>query len=113
MVFKGTPGKWLLRPTYAKREDGVTPMFYDIISKNSEGQSFISTHTNLEMGMTPYQEKANAQLVSCAPEMLEMLQDVVRLADEIIRIDDTGGPTETYYQMMIDIDKLIKKATTI
>lgn len=54
------------------------------------------------------QDEANAKLISCAPEMLEMLKELLSCADKIF---NDGEPTEAYFQLMNKNELLIKKAT--
>jgi hypothetical protein len=93
MEFKGTKGKWVIRPTSALNKS-EKPLFYDLCIEN---QSFISTFKNETIGETDKTQLANAKLISCAPEMLEML-DLL---------------TKVYSAENIEKAKLlIKKATT-
>ena len=43
-------------------------------------------------------------------EMLEMLQELVRSADDMF---NNGEPSETYYQLINKAEKLIKEATEL
>ena len=92
--FKGTKGKWGIRPTQALNENGK-PLFYDIVIDRS---SFISTHRNGYINIGDEQQLANAKLIACAPEMLEMLEKIEQ---------DYDCGIDTYAQIV----KLIKKAT--
>ena len=56
------------------------------------------------------EDKANILLISKAPEMLEMLQELVRSADDMF---NNGEPSETYYQLINKAEKLIKEAIEI
>lgn len=86
--FKGTKGEWYL----AKR--GVS-----IWHPNNVGRRLALVDTK---ELNPdLEELANAQLISCAPEMLEMLKSI--LASEHIK----GTVEES------KIKQIIKKATTI
>lgn len=68
--FKGTKGRWEVKPTQAKREDG-TPLYHDI---SVDGSHFISTFRNRDLDIDSVQDLANAKLIASAPEMLEMLE---------------------------------------
>jgi hypothetical protein len=81
--FKGTKGEWKLTS------------WGTIV--DSEGLGICQEH-----GITNGSKwDANAQLISCAPEMLEMLQDIANTLE--------NGDTPHVYQ----IRDLITKATTI
>ena len=59
MEFKGTKGKW---------EVEEHPLYYwEVVSE---------TDLICVTGETGEEAKSNAQLISCAPEMLEMLSDL-------------------------------------
>ena len=82
--FKGTKGEWKINPRASRNVqcNGTT------IANCSAGQSGDDEHIEI----------ANAKLIACAPEMLEMLKRVYERYDK---------GTETY----IELGKLIKKAT--
>jgi hypothetical protein len=93
--FKGTKGKWEIRPTSVLNKGGK-PLFYDIVVN---GSSFMSTHKNEYIeGMSDIQQEANAQVISCTLEMLQMLKEIAK---------------ENVSKHYFKINKLIKKATTI
>ena len=52
----------------------------------------------------------NALLISKAPEMLKMLKELVKSADDMF---NNGEPSETYYQLINKAEKLIKEATEL
>jgi hypothetical protein len=62
--FKGTKGKWVF--SYDKYDDDYTIMGDSIIGNTMSGSD---------------ESKANALLISKAPEMLEMLEDLVKTWD--------------------------------
>lgn len=67
--FKGTKGKWKVRGGY----------HIDIITDNDKAFGIVDFGTEQEAFLADYpieQWKANALLISKAPEMLEMLEDI-------------------------------------
>ena len=88
MEFKGTKGNWIIE--YSNRDDS-----YDIYNE-SKDEFVCTTMNSLDI------EKHNALLISKAPEMLEMLQDILEQ-----RLDNRD------YVSISDIQKLIKEATEI
>ncbi len=71
--FKGTPGPWVTADAHGPVEGG------DCIQEvSSEHKFFVATccHYTSREGV-----KANACLIAAAPELLEALQAVVRVAD--------------------------------
>lgn len=106
--FKGTKGKWELTHTLAKREDNITPLYYTI---NVNGLSFLSTIKNEYLGISDEEQFANAKLISCAPEFLNMLQQVVDLQKT-----HYGNGSATHIALINktkEIKELIKKATEL
>jgi hypothetical protein len=87
MEFKGTKGKWEINPKASRnvRCNNLT------IANCSSGQN----------GENEIEEKANALLISKAPEMLEMLKHIVYY------LDNKSTPN------IENIKQLIKEATTI
>ena len=77
--FKGTKGKWEVDPTQAISFLDMKPLYYYV---SINGQFFISTHKNITLGIDDNQQKANALLISKAPEMLEMLKKLVERLEE-------------------------------
>lgn len=90
--FKGTKGEWKVIPTGALN-DNELPLYYDVCIGN---QSFLSTFKNESIGIDDQQQKANAKLISCAPEMLEYL---IKVRYRLDNID-------------LELEQLIKKATS-
>lgn len=70
METKFTKGNWEVIPTDAKKENG-NPLYYNIAI---DGDVFILTHSNKYLNIDDEQVKANALLISKAPEMFEMLR---------------------------------------
>ena len=90
--FKGTKGKW------------------DVMARSEIRFSIIGDQIDVwafnEVGDIPYEEaKANAQLISKAPEMLEMLKGVLS--------DIHSGNYPSGEWKVDEIEQIIKEATTI
>lgn len=93
MEFKGTKGEWNFDDINMKIKG----------SGDIEGMTVIanvSPNMDYSRGMTT--QKANAKLISCAPEMFEMLGDILKKL-----------PTNTYASEKEQIEQLIQKATTL
>lgn len=91
--FKGTKGKWEFvhtnqHPTEEKEWHSVVQMPKIAIS---------ITNTKL---LSKEESKANAKIIACAPEMLEMLEDIL-----------TALRGENFIVTASEIEQLIKKAT--
>jgi hypothetical protein len=92
MEFKGTKGKWKIK----KRRNNC---FY---IKAESWSNFCQVYTITDGGMSTNKEaKANALLISKAPEMLEMLKEIHSFLSSGTRINSD------------DIYQLIKEATEI
>jgi hypothetical protein len=90
--FKGTKGKWEINPKASRnvRCNNLT------IANCSSGQN----------GENEIEEKANALLISKAPEMLEILKELISAFE--------GDNLELYQQIRIEkAKKLIKESTKI
>lgn len=83
--FKGTKGKW----QFVRYEKTFTIETFGITN-----WTILQTITNEP------QDEANAKLIACAPEMLEMLESLINESDDII-----------HPEIKKDILNLIKKAT--
>jgi hypothetical protein len=97
MEFKGTKGKWIFREGY--RNDVITAddRSFGIVDFGTEQEAYLADY--------PLQElKANALLISKAPEMLEMLK-------ELVKQNTYRGYEES--EDVIEAKKLIKVATQI
>lgn len=88
--FKGTKGKW-----YRNTDSRIVSSVYSI---NKESLIHIS-------GKCTEEKQANAQLISCAPEMLYFIN---RISAEMLRNDFVLD--EKWYEQA---QQIIKKATTI
>lgn len=93
--FRGTKGEWGI---------GIVPDYNDTLKSamlevQSDSYWICKVQNNGMIGDN--EGKANAQLISCAPEMLEMLQEII--ASELLDGTIQGSK----------IKRLIKKATTI
>ena len=105
MEFRGTKGKWIVDKEQAKviKEDG--------------GILCICYHTSV---VNQIESTPNAQLISCAPEMLECLKSIVTVAKELsLKVDSIHLDDNTLSQIgnlndpIIQAEQLIKKATEI
>jgi hypothetical protein len=76
--FKGTKGKWRIETDKDSIFGGN-----DDYQQITAGQGFYDQHGNSELGFcfSGYISKANTLLISKAPEMLEMLEDLVKTWD--------------------------------
>lgn len=88
MEFKGTKGKWVVKH------------LYDVFIENEFGEQICEMPAKEIIRYETWRE--NAQLISKAPEMLEMLKEI---RDQI-----EDGRT---YITKSDIDKLIQEATEL
>jgi hypothetical protein len=89
MEFKGTKGKWEINPKASRnvRCNNLT------IANCSSGQN----------GENEIEEKANALLISKAPEVLEMLNELI-----------SANPMhDGWHEKILKANKLIQEATTI
>lgn len=91
MEFKGTKGKWIYNNSL-QMHSGCRVIFNDneVLIHKSENKN----------GLSETEIEANAQLISCAPEMLEML----------IKLQTQGS---FHYGDLEKLEQLIKKATEI
>ncbi|MGV6945030.1 hypothetical protein [Sphingobacterium kyonggiense] len=94
--FKGTKGEWSIEPTNKK----------GAWIGNENGYSALSC------GNTDKEASYNAQLISCAPEMLEMLIGLKKNIEKMNGINNVNwlNTNSIYYEALI---RLITKATTI
>jgi len=91
--FKGTKGKW-----YATKEKDCFVVFCD-----KPNWDICTTISDLEI------DEANALLISKAPEMLEMLSEIVNIfkRGEFDTDENIGG------RILIKANELIKQATEL
>jgi hypothetical protein len=89
MEFKGTKGKWIYDNSL-QMNSGYRVVYSDngVLIHKSENKN----------GLSETEIEANAQLISCAPEMLEMLEDVKAYLGSDVREK---------------VEHIIKKATEI
>lgn len=108
MEFKGTKGKW---------EIIGEPFIDDTLPEGSgpySGTWYVRSGKTTIVGVPAYsfwgltyeEGKANAQLISKAPEMLEML-------DKVLDVIAPEFPDDDQYNLIVSIKQLIKEATTI
>jgi len=107
MEFKGTKGNWIAS------ED--THNFS--VNRKEDFQDGRRLHIDIRIYDIPVvdvsksdENKANALLISKAPELLEMLEMVYTLLNPVT---DDSGVKESYYQLMPKIEQLLKEATEI
>jgi hypothetical protein len=98
MEFKGTKGKWervLLETTdFCQRRNEI--------HYGKDGECVAEyVHNDYD-----------ALLISKAPEMLEMLKDIIRQANEVVYVNSMGA-SETYFQLIGQAENLIKESTEI
>ena len=97
--FKGTKGKWKIDLSYNSIER------VQIIDSNNNG--FIDVW---KLGkITKEEMKANALLISKAPEMLEMLDSIIQCSSSIC--NDSGEGMIIDFETFDEIQQLIKEAT--
>lgn len=97
--FKGTPGPW-----FAVKNS----VYWDIrIYNNDYGQILASTQTNRFIPINSEQEKANAQLIAAAPELLEALQDCKDTLLLCTLIDKSGQAKESFELAELVINKAL------
>lgn len=100
MEFKGTKGKWLV-------DIGV-----GVTSINSKRfPAGIDSIATIKNQFHNYETKANAILISKAPEMLEMLKQIDDALDQLWQKDDKNILFD--YLNGIDTKQLIKSATEL
>lgn len=95
MGFKGTKGKWIYNNSL-QMHSGCRVIFSDneVLIHKSENKN----------GLSETEIEANAQLISCAPEMLEMLDELLKE----LSFHGYNNSTAIY-----KAKQLIKKATEI
>jgi hypothetical protein len=102
MEFKGTKGKWYIE-NFNEPKKGKYPAFeIDISTETAESMCTVWHCEALSDEI-----KANALLISKAPEMLEMLK--IYLAD----LNNIIPPSDAQRNRIQDVEQLIKEATEI
>jgi len=96
MEFKGTKGKWELSTHSDEKK------WHNI--KSEKGVFARTFYGELHPIITELESEANAKLISCAPEMLEMLMVLNQ------HLMDIHG---YQFEMQHHVEQLIEKATTI
>jgi hypothetical protein len=91
--FKGTKGKW----DYSKQTGNIGHCFQAQIWRQDTKSLVIINPTETEQ-----EANSNALLISKAPEMLEMLEDIL-----------SGMRGENFEVTELEIEKLIKEATEV
>ena len=103
MEFKGTKGKWELKHSQSKNAFNVVGTKlggrYKVARLPYEASFNMSKEFNEK---AYYEQKANALLISKAPEMLEMLYNVREILVDVGRLQEA-----------FNIDELIKQATEL
>ncbi len=104
--FKGTKGKWSVDYSFYRDGDSYLP-----IKSNIENREWIAdvkgSHVNI--GLDVQEMKANALLISKAPEILEMLESM----NKYIKQWENKNYAIRLMAREFDIEKLIKESTTI
>jgi len=96
--FKGTKGKWEFRDGYAMDIVTSDSRSFGIVSLGTEKEAFLADYPLVEL-------KSNAKLIACAPEMLEMLE-------ELIHFFESPNNSNDEIEILKESKQLIKKATS-
>jgi hypothetical protein len=105
-VFKGTKGSWRLKDNYIFSEDNKSIAVCQQITFNHDIRGRRIEDTEVVF---------NAKLISCAPEMLEMLELFTDFPNDDFKVEEKNQ----YYIFsikvgdMIKAKELIKKATEL
>lgn len=101
--FKGTEGKW-----------SIDNLCSDLIISNhfNNGGDIICQAPDKDMRRSLDFWKANAQLISKAPEMLEMLKELLSDITQDEYLHDTSIK-QFFEHRATEVEQLIKEATTI
>ena len=97
MEFKGTKGKWYLQE--------YTDDYTNIIRVKTDISDTIFLGSSSQNPKPEY--RANALLISKAPEMLEMLKEVIEFTKKV------QAPSTSALFLRQEIEQLIKEATEI
>lgn len=101
MEFKGTKGKW----DYEKKDQ-----MFSIFKKSTKGKLSDKDNTICGIWSIKKVDKANALLISKAPEMLKMLKKLLINIDEL---ELSNNDVEIIVPIMAEAEQLIKEATEI
>lgn len=109
MEFKGTKGEWEIKHSESKDAFNIVGTIVGGHYKIAR-IPYLVTESLIEVNKREKSEaQANAKLIACAPELLEMvkiLQDY--LTDTL---DEYGGESLEKRKSIIDANDLLKKAT--
>lgn len=98
MEFKGTKGKWIIDPNHT------------ISIIDSSGDSMNELICQISGKLNKEENKANTLLISKAPELLQILHDCI----QILKVADVEeNMIQTYGNLLVDAENLIKEATTL
>ncbi|MDV3470863.1 hypothetical protein CMU02_08990 [Elizabethkingia anophelis] len=112
MEFKGTKAPWVMTSLpFETNTDSVASIYgeYEAISPTDGGSYLIA-----DISKSPGYEKAkaNAKLISKAPEMLQALHDFINAKGEILKaLDYANNMAEDYQYLFDNAETLIKQAT--
>jgi len=98
--FKGTKGKW----SFSSQKGTKNHCFVAQVWSDKQ-EYYLATINTTEH---EYEANANAKLIACAPEILEILKNILENTDKMVQ---DGKPTEAYYQLMNKAEQIVKKAT--
>ena len=96
MEFKGTKGKW-------EKVTADWDLNQSVYLEDTE-------EIICDVKSLSHNAIYDALLISKAPEMLEMLKELVISADDMF---NNGEPSETYYQLINRAEQLIKESTEL
>lgn len=123
MEFKGTKGKWSVSDRVMQNEIGVSYVNIDCIVNGSGISGLAVVYEGItEYGLTELH--ANAKLISKAPELLLMVQELSEnLAIQLVRLGCCGdgdgkdhrADADSYggSSLLLEASKLIKEATEL
>lgn len=103
--FKGTKGKWKYEVKYGKSKPRITVQIP--IRENYNKEIILGTISEDDCTVSScccIEDHANAKLIAAAPEMLEALQEMVRMYESVL----PAGGWQGVYEGAINS---IKKAT--
>lgn len=104
--FKGTKYHWVVDTEVKSTEESI--FFLDIDSPGCFQSGIVSVYGGSENDI---EMKANAQLIAKAPQMLEMLIEISKVAEKIWREDEDN---EFFDEIdFAELDDLIQEATEL